>query len=276
MVQRHEPLGFVGHRFSETEKNWSVIEKEGFAIKDTMQKLDYLLQMKKPFKLFCDHKNLISVFSPKTISKPTAQKLQRWALDIQRFQYVIEHIKGEDNIWADIMTRWGAGVKTEVSDVRAVRRLTAHVPDFVRVRPLQSADFLWSTVDEIKDRQKNLSISGENKIVNDDGLLIDKKGKILIPADDTELKMRLCVIAHSGGNSGHLGYKATVQKLTQFFHWKNCVDDVRQLCKACLHCLPTRGGMREPRPFGTAVHGQARNEVLHMDWIYICPARKKR
>src|SRR5690349_12915115 len=49
--QRHEPLGFVGHRFNETEKNWSVAEKEGFAIKDKMQKLDYLLQMRKRFKL---------------------------------------------------------------------------------------------------------------------------------------------------------------------------------------------------------------------------------
>ena len=78
-------MGFVGPPFSENGKNWSVIEKEGFAIKDTMQKLDYLLQMKKPFKLFCDHKNLISVFSPKNVSKPTAQKLQRWALDTQRF-----------------------------------------------------------------------------------------------------------------------------------------------------------------------------------------------
>ena len=37
-LQRHEPLGFVGHRFNATELNWSVAEKEAFAIKDTMQK----------------------------------------------------------------------------------------------------------------------------------------------------------------------------------------------------------------------------------------------
>ena len=58
-LQRHESLGFVGHRFNATELNWSVAEKEAFAIKDTMQKLDYLLQMKRPFKLFVDHKNLV-------------------------------------------------------------------------------------------------------------------------------------------------------------------------------------------------------------------------
>jgi hypothetical protein len=37
-LQRHEPLGFVGHRFNETKLNWSVTGKEGFAIKDVMQK----------------------------------------------------------------------------------------------------------------------------------------------------------------------------------------------------------------------------------------------
>ena len=146
---------------------------------------------------------------------------------------MIEHIKGEDNIWAGMMTRWGAAVSAEVSAVHAVRKVTAQVPDYMRVRPLQRADFVWPTVDDIKDRQKHLSYNGELMIRTEDGLLTNKKGKILVPDDDTELKMRLCVIAHSGGNSGHLGYKATVQKLTQYFYWKNCVDDVRQICKAC-------------------------------------------
>jgi hypothetical protein len=172
------------------------------------------------------------------------------------------------------MTRWGAAVKTEMPVIRAVSRRSAHVPDYVRVRPLQSADFMWPTVEEIRKRQETLSNSREDRRLNKDALLTNKRGQILVPDEDTELKMRLCVIAHSGGHSGHLGYKATVQKLTQIFYWKNCVDDVRQICKACLHCLPTRGGMREPRPFGTAVHGKERNEVLHMDWIYIQPARK--
>jgi hypothetical protein len=272
--QRHEPLGFVGHRFNETEKNWSVAEKEGFAIKDTMQKLDYLLQMRKKFKLFCDHKNLVTIFSPRNVSKPTAQKLQRWALDIQRFRYEIEHISGEDNLWADLMTRWGAAVRTSESEAYTVRKVTIHVPDSVRVRPMQSADFVWPTVEEIRKKQKKLFRNTEEMTLNKDGLFINKKGQILVPEEDAELKIRLCVIAHSGGNSGHLGYRATLGKLTQFFNWRSCVDDVREICKVCLHCLPTRGGMREPRPFGCAVHGQRPNEVLHMDWIYISPAKK--
>jgi hypothetical protein len=66
-LQRHEPLGFIGHRFKATELNWSVAEKEGFAIKDIMQKLDYLLQMKKPFKLFVDYKSAPDIFAERSI-----------------------------------------------------------------------------------------------------------------------------------------------------------------------------------------------------------------
>ena len=99
--------------------------------------------------------------------------------------------------------------------------------------------------------------------------------KVLIPEKSADLKIRLCVIAHSGGNSGHLGYQAAARKLAEFCWWSGCERDMLQLCNKCLHCLPTRGGVRIPRPLGEAVHGTQRNEVLHMDWIYVMPAPQK-
>ena len=30
----------------------------------------------------------------------------RWALKISEFRYVIEHVPGERNVWADMLTRW--------------------------------------------------------------------------------------------------------------------------------------------------------------------------
>ena len=270
-LQRHEPLGFVGHRFNATELNWSVAEKEAFAIKDTVQKLDYLLQMKRPFKLFVDHKNLVQIFSPNKVSKPTAQKLQRWALDLQRFNYEIEHINGEDNLWADLMTRWGAPIpspemsKNPAIEVRRIKNAT--IPEVMRVRPLQREDFKWPNLDEIKSEQQKWLSKEECINTNSEGLVVTKSGKVLIPEKSADLKIRLCVIAHSGGNSGHLGYQAAARKLAEFCWWSGCERDMLQLCNKCLHCLPTRGGVRIPRPLGEAVHGTQRNEVLHMDWI---------
>ena len=86
---------------------------------------------------------------------------------------------------------------------------------------------------------------------NKDDLIVNDENKVII-------RCRLCVIAHAGGNSGHLGYQASAQKLTQFFYWKNFIEDMKIICKACLHCLPTRGGARVARPLGTQVHERGR------------------
>src|SRR6185436_1368881 len=74
---------------------------------------------------------------------------------------------------------------------------------------------------------------------------------------------------------GHLGYQAACTKLSQYCYWPNMSKDMRELCNSCLHCLPTRGGVRIPRPLGEAIHGHSPNQVVHLDWLYIMPAEKK-
>jgi hypothetical protein len=85
--------------------------------------------------------------------------LQRWALELQRFNYEIEHNNGEDNIWADLMTRWGAPSPiADLSENRTVdvRRITkATIPEVMRVRPLQGAEFKWPNLDEIEEDRRN-------------------------------------------------------------------------------------------------------------------------
>lgn len=70
--QNHQPLGFVGHRFNGSELNWTIVDKEAFAIKDTIKKLSYLLHMANPFFLFTDHRNLVSMYNPIKCSKQSA------------------------------------------------------------------------------------------------------------------------------------------------------------------------------------------------------------
>src|SRR4051794_17999337 len=106
---------------------------------------------------------------------------------------------------------------------------------------------------------------------NDEGLFIDKEGLVIIPDEATSLKTRLCVIAHSGGNSGHIGYQACYHAMSKWCRWSFMQQDLLKLCNSCLHCVPTRGGIRVPRPLGTACHGTEPNQVLHFDFIYIQP-----
>ncbi|KAI9991984.1 hypothetical protein PInf_017364 [Phytophthora infestans] len=41
------------------------------------------------------------------VKQHAKRKLQRWALRITGCRYTIEHIAGEHNLWADIVSRWG-------------------------------------------------------------------------------------------------------------------------------------------------------------------------
>ena len=71
-----------------------------------------------------------------------------------------------------------------------------------------------------EDEQKKWLTEEQCINTNSEGLVVTKSGKVVIPERSEDLKIRLCVIAHSGGNSGHLGYQAATRKLAEFCWWK--------------------------------------------------------
>jgi hypothetical protein len=65
--QRHEPLAFMSGVFSGPSSRWSTIEKEGFAIVESLQKLEYLCAIDEGVSIFTDHRNLLFIFNPRGI-----------------------------------------------------------------------------------------------------------------------------------------------------------------------------------------------------------------
>ena len=68
---------------------------------------------------------------------------------------------------------------------------------------------------------------GTSAYYNSDNLAVSKMGKVTIPLQAEDLRIRLCIIAHSGGNSGHLVYQAASAKLGQYFYWSNMHKEMR-------------------------------------------------
>ncbi|CEO95672.1 hypothetical protein PBRA_009680 [Plasmodiophora brassicae] len=104
----HQPLGFSGHKFAGSELNWATPDKEASALLDVVEKLEYLLQTGKPFRLYTDHRNLMHIYDPQKCTQPAAERLERWGMRLRKYNFVIEHIPGDKNVWADLQTRWGA------------------------------------------------------------------------------------------------------------------------------------------------------------------------
>ena len=108
----HEPLGFLSGRFRGAQERWGIPDKEGFAIRIACEKFAHLLIREKGFTIFTDHRNLTYIFNPAgvvaSVAKPQADRLERWAMFLRCFTYKVRHIAGEVNVWADMLSRWGA------------------------------------------------------------------------------------------------------------------------------------------------------------------------
>uniref|UniRef100_H3H259 RNA-directed DNA polymerase n=1 Tax=Phytophthora ramorum TaxID=164328 RepID=H3H259_PHYRM len=104
--QQHRMVLCKGGTFKDSQLNWAIVEKEAFPIVKACTDLEYLLQRERGFKLFCDHANLIYIFAPHVeLKKHVRDRLQRWAMRLCGLRFTIEHVAGETNAWADIISR---------------------------------------------------------------------------------------------------------------------------------------------------------------------------
>jgi RNase H-like domain found in reverse transcriptase len=96
--QDHQPLAFLLGEFKGVHLRWTVPEKEGFAIVDTVTKVDYLLLSHDEFSIMSDHLNFTYIYNSlsadPTLARHVVHKLQRWALKMSVFSYRMEHVMG--------------------------------------------------------------------------------------------------------------------------------------------------------------------------------------
>jgi len=108
LAQRHgdavKPVQFCSKLFSKTQQNWHISEQEIYSVIYAVEKWRSYLIGKK-FKVFTDHQNLEELFNRAKNFK--AGKLYRWAVRLQDFDFIAEHIKGKNNVFADYLSRDG-------------------------------------------------------------------------------------------------------------------------------------------------------------------------
>ena len=92
------PIAFMSKILTAPECRWSTTEKECFAIIYSLKKFEYVIRDCK-FTLLSDHKNLVY------IDGETSQKVKRWKLTIQTFNFDIAHIAGRLNEIGDGFSR---------------------------------------------------------------------------------------------------------------------------------------------------------------------------
>ena len=263
--QAHEPLSFLSGSFAGHSANWSIVEKEAYAVVEAMTRLDYLTATNE-VSLFTDHANLTYIFDPfgqnPGISKTTANKLIRWALKLSGYRYVIEFLPGERNVWADLLTRWAAQPNKKARPAKLATVL------YAPICPRASDKLEWPARCDIVRSQANSESPKPPGFRKKNGVLQNERGVFWIPSEDEDLELRFLIAAHTG-LAGHRRKKTTKTILKAHFVWSNINAGVDYFCQSCIHCLATESGERIPRPLGYSIHASKPNEVLHFDFCYI-------
>lgn len=108
------PIAYASRTFTKGEQNKSVIEQELLAIHWALNHFKNYIYGRK-FLVRSDHKPLVYLFAMKNPSS----KLTRVRLDLEEFDFRIEHIKGSDNVGADALSR------IEFDDIKQIAKINA-------------------------------------------------------------------------------------------------------------------------------------------------------
>ena len=110
------PISHASKTLTETQKRYSQIQKEALSIIYALSKFHQFLYGIK-FILVTDHKPLLALFGPtKATPAMAANRLARWALTLNQYDYTIEYRKTSNHGNADALSRLPIGLNNKFDE----------------------------------------------------------------------------------------------------------------------------------------------------------------
>ena len=243
-------IQYISHQLSSTQRKWSTIEKEAYAVVYCIDKLRAYLYGAE-FTVFTDHKPLRSLFTKGMRNT----KIQRWGVFLAEFGAKIRYIQGARNVRADLMSRLPPPLSvatldtTEWVDPDAIGGqsmldrlpLEADALDAKEVREAQQAEFL-ALFNEATEHESDYEIH--------DGLLYSIKR----PTNSSPWYPRLVlperfqapVIDRCHKEVGHMAILKTLHRVREAYVWPGMRKTITERLKLCPVCIANQ--RREERP----------------------------
>ena len=92
------PIAFYSRKLNSAQRNYTVMEKELLSIVETVVHFRHILLGFKVF-ILSDHKNL-------SFENFASERVRRWRLILEEYDYVFKHIPREENEIADFFSKW--------------------------------------------------------------------------------------------------------------------------------------------------------------------------
>ncbi|XP_020101642.1 uncharacterized protein LOC109719402 [Ananas comosus] len=250
LVQDGHPIAYESRKLNDTERRYTVQEKEMTAVVHCLRTWRHYLLGSK-FVVRTDNVATSYFQSQKKLSPKQA----RWQDFLAEFDMEMQYKPGKENRVADALSR-----KAELA---AVWQLQGTLRDRLRSGTNEDpiAQNLVQLVKEGKTRRFWLS----------DGLLLTKGRRVYVPKWGN-LRRELIKECHDSKWAGHPGQKRTLALLEAAYFWPRMHEDVEAYVRTCLVCQQDKvehqrpGGLLEPLPVPSRPW-----ESISMDFISALP-----
>lgn len=140
------------------------------------------------------------------------------------YNYTCFHIRGTENIWANMLDRWSA--------LPTVRRFV-NIP---QLSESSSPRFAWQTLQEIPELQQKPAVSRPTHLAMVEGLWKNPTSATCVPDNGSDMQLHLCFVAHNEPR-GHRGQNYNEANTASMVVLEN-PHFGHLLLYSCLHSLP--------------------------------------
>lgn len=235
----------VSRTYSKFEANYATVHKEALACYYGIFKFQEYLYGRK-FTLQTDQKALVSIFGgKKDVNVMYANRIKRYVLFFSNFDFVIKHIKGENNYVADCLSRLPISrdilddddteepnnriyfANTGVISNERVARETRNDKTLTSVKKYLIRGWPHKIPDDLKPfytRKLELEVINE---------CIFHGHRVVVPKSLQSAVLNEIHTTHEG--------IVRMKRIARSYIWFPGIDGkIEELCKACIHCLSNR------------------------------------
>jgi len=266
LIQDGRPVRFLSKSLTQTEMEYSNIERELLAVLFACEKL-HVYVFGRTIYVNTDHKPLESIFQkPISLAPP---RLQRMLLRLRMYNLEVKYVGASSVLLADTLSRLvKPGSDPSVPD------LDVSITQVLKIRPTHLESLQEETKsDPVLSQLADYIISGWPGSMNElpepirpywcfrDELaildrLIMKGSRVVVPsALRSETLGRL--------HDGHQGLTATLQRARRTVYWPKLQDDISQMLLQCTECQ--QHGKKKPSTSEKQISVTRPMEVLGLD-----------
>lgn len=217
------PICFISRILKGYETRYSVPEKEMAALCYAVTKLKYYLMANK-FIIETDHAALQYLLN----NRFTNNRIYRWSLLIQEYQFTIRHIPGKTNITADVLSR--------INKEKTVKPNTfiVAINKFSSIKGLYSENAIRESQGKLESLREKVTKKNYRGFKIKDGFIIKIFDEQEVYVIDKILADKVILDLHL--RFGHIGIRKTWKIFRENFYAENDITIAKSCINTCQLC----------------------------------------